>query len=214
MQDFLMNKFRVYHEADTGSNGGAETTESTSDEASNDNPDDGAETTEQTEDKGIMIPKSRFDEVNENYKSIKAELDALKDSKSQADKEAEEQARKDAEAKGEFETLYNESKVQVETLTNENKSTKDRVASLENVINSLLETKLESIDKSYHDLIPGSLTPEEKLAWVNSAESKGLFGTKANANEPVGKKTNGNGSHEVDVNSLSPIQLMMNGYAD
>ena len=85
MQDFLMNKFRVYHEADTGSNGGAEVTESTSEETSNDNPDEGAESTEPTEDKGIMIPKSRFDEVNENYKTIKAELDALKDSKSQAE---------------------------------------------------------------------------------------------------------------------------------
>lgn len=214
MQDFLMNKFRVYHEADTGSNGGAETTESNSDDTSNDNPDEGAETTEQTEDKGIMIPKSRFDEVNENYKSIKAELDALKESKSQAEKEAEEQARKDAESKGEYESLYNESKVQLEAVTKENDSNKDRVASLEKVINGLLETKLESIDKSYHDLIPDSLTSEEKLAWVDSAESKGLFGNKTNANEPVGKKTNGNGSHEVDVNSLSPIQLMMSGYAD
>lgn len=209
MHTFLMNKFSVYHEADLGSNGGG--SNDNPGEGGNDNPNDETNP-EGGEDKGIMIPKSRFDEVNENYKSIKAELDALKGTQTQAEKDAQEQARKDAEAKGEFETLYNDTKAEVDTLTKDVETKDARIESLEGVINGLLTTKLENIDKEYHDLIPENMTAEQKLAWVNAAESKGIFGNKNAGQEPLGKKTNGKGSQDVDVNDLDPLQMLMSGY--
>lgn len=209
MHNFLMNKFNVYHEADTGSNGGDGGQGGSGGEPGSDEGSEKGET-----DKGIMIPKSRFDEVNDNYKSIKAELDALKDTQTQAEKDADEQAKKDAEAKGEFESLYTDAQSKVDTLTKEKETAAERVGVLEGIINGLLESKLETIDKEYHDLIPESMTAEQKLSWVTAAESKGVFGSKGKENEPLGKQTNGKGSQSMDIEQLSPMQLMMNGYAD
>jgi len=210
MSMFLNNKFGVYHEADTGSNGG-DGGQGGSEGGNGDDLEGGKE--KDTEKDGIMIPKSRFDEVNGNYKSIKEELDALKDTQSKAQIEADKQALIDAEAKGEFESLYTEAKGQLESLSTDSVAKVGRIEALEGVINGLLETKLESIDKSFHDLIPESMTAEQKLAWVNSAESKGLFGSTSTEKEALGTKTNGNGTQVVDLDLLSPTQLMASGYS-
>src|SRR5690606_12046313 len=119
--------------------------------------------------KEIMIPKSRFDEVNNAYKQAKARLDELE--KAQKQKEEEE-----AKNRGEFEKLYNKVQSDYEKVSNDYKAAKERVETLEAVINELLEAKLKEIDEEYHDLIPENMTPEQKLAWVNNAQAKGLFG--------------------------------------
>lgn len=158
-----------------------------------------------------MIPKSRFDEVNENYKNMKAEFEKMKTAQSEAEKERQRKEQEEAEKKGEFERLYNKTKTELDTYKTESKSAKERVEALEGVINGLLETKLESIDKEFHDLIPSNMTPEQKLAWVNAAEAKGLFGKKS-VNEPLGSQTNPNTNQEVDINTMNPLQMMLAGY--
>lgn len=82
---------------------------------------------------------------------------------------------------------------------------------LESVIQSLLETKLSAIDEQYRDLIPENLLPEEKLAWINKAEQKGLFAKKPQA--PIGEGTNPPSQVKaVDLGNLSPRQLLSMGY--
>ncbi|KPD00599.1 hypothetical protein LR69_01251 [Geobacillus sp. BCO2] len=82
---------------------------------------------------------------------------------------------------------------------------------LESVVQSLLETKLSAIDEQYHDLIPDNLTPEEKLAWISKAEQKGLFAKKEKT--PIGEGTNPpSQARAVDLNNLSPRQLLSMGY--
>jgi|SRR5699024_658547 len=174
---------------------------------------DGKENTEtkKTEQKEHMIPKSRFDEVNNSYKALKEELDQIKAANKEAEEERQRKEQEEAEKRGEFEKLYNKANSDLESVKEKHQTAQERVEALEGVINKLLETKLESIDKEFHDLIPENMTPEQKLAWVNNAEEKGLFGKKT-VNEPIGEQTNPNGNQEIDIDKMNPIQLLMSGY--
>lgn len=171
-------------------------------------PSDGKKNTDNkmNDQKEIMIPKSRFDEVNNKYKELKAKLEEIE----AANKKKEEEV---AQQRGEFENLYNQAKSELETVKKERKAAQERVEVLEGVINQLLEAKLEEIDKEYHDLIPDSLTPEQKLAWVTSAQKKGLF-KNTEANTPLGERTNPkDGGGEVETKNMSPFQLLLSGYS-
>ena len=159
----------------------------------------------------IMIPKSRFDEVNDNYKSMKEELDRIKSEQTEAEKNRQKQEKDDAKKRGEFENLYNDSQAELETVQSEKNAANERVEALEGVINGLLESKLEGIDEDYHDLIPEGMTPEQKLAWVNNAEQKGIFGGKQKS-EPLGKQTNPASSGTVETSTMNPLQKMLSGY--
>jgi DNA repair exonuclease SbcCD ATPase subunit len=206
-----MNKFLPlnlqFFAADTGSEDGSQ----------NENPNgqtsDGKENTEtKTEQKEHMIPKSRFDEVNNNYKALKDELDKMKAAQKKAEDERLAKEQEEAEKRGEFEGLYKKAQTDLESVKAEHKSAKARVEALEGVIQGLLDAKLEAIDKEYHDLIPEGMTPEQKLAWVTNAEKKGIFGRKA-ANEPLGEQTNPRGNEEVDINKMNPLQMLLSGYS-
>ena len=171
-------------------------------------PSDGKKNTDNKKadkDKEIMIPKSRFDEVNNAYKELKAKLAELEEAHKKKEQE-------EAEKRGEFESLYNQTKADLEKVTQNYKTTQKRVEVLEGVINELLEAKLENIDEKYHDLIPENLTPEQKLAWVVKAEKKGLFGN-TNAEIPLGEPTNPKAKEEVNVDKMNPLQLLLAGYS-
>lgn len=174
----------------------------------NSQPSDGKKNTDNKKadkDKDIMIPKSRFDEVNNAYKGLKAKLAELEEANKKKEQE-------EAEKRGEFESLYNQTKSDLEKVTQNYKTAQERVEVLEGVINELLEAKLENIDEKYHDLIPENLTPEQKLAWVVKAEKKGLFGN-TNAEIPLGKPTNPKAKEEVNVDKMNPLQLLLAGYS-
>ncbi|MDC3413968.1 hypothetical protein [Terrihalobacillus insolitus] len=197
--------------ADTGSEGGGGNT----DENPNGQTSDGKENTDtkKTEDKKQehMIPKSRFDEVNNAYKTLKAELDEMKEAQKKADEERQRKEQEEAEKRGEFEQLYKKASNDLESVKEERKTAKARIEVLEGVINELLNAKLESIDENYHDLIPDGMTPEQKLAWVTNAEKKGLFGSDT-TNKPLGEQTNPKGDEEVDINKMNPLQMLLSGY--
>lgn len=151
-----------------------------------------------------MIPKTRFDEVNQKFKDVQKQLDTLL-------AEREEATRKQKEKQGEFEDLYNKAKTDAEKLKGESKGVKDRVEALEGVINGLLEVNLENVPEEFRDLIPDNLNPEQKLAWLNNAEKKGLFGSRKQET-PIGEKTNPNNAHQGDISQLNPLQLLLAGY--
>ncbi|MEN2464915.1 hypothetical protein [Ornithinibacillus sp. JPR2-1] len=151
----------------------------------------------------IMIPKSRFDEVNNNYKSVKEQLDQLLEEK-------KEEERKEKEQQGEYQSLYEQANEQLQTYKQDFESTKTRAETLEGIITNMLNTKLESIPEEFHDLIPDNLSPEQKLDWITKAETKGLFGTKK-SDDPVGGLTNPSTS-KTNFEDMNPMQLLAAGY--
>ncbi|MEI2356064.1 hypothetical protein [Mesobacillus zeae] len=150
-----------------------------------------------------MIPKSRFDEVNSSYKTAKEQLDKILAEKAAAEKKAQEE-------QGKFQELYEKTNQEYDQFKSKFESVEVRAKELEGVINGLLETKLEAISADYHDLIPNNLTPEQKLDWINKAETKGLFGKKEQA--PIGDTTNPSHAQSFDLNSLTPMQMLKAGY--
>lgn len=153
-----------------------------------------------------MIPKSRFDEINSKYKEMAEKVAEFERIQAEAQAEAE---RRELEAKkeqGKFEELYINTQKELEQM----KAYQNRATELETVISSMVESKLESIPQEMHDLIPTNLTAEQTLAWLNKAESKGLFG-KPEVKE-IGKPSNkSTDSPKVDKANLSPLDKILAG---
>lgn len=149
-----------------------------------------------------MVPRSRLNEVNNNYKTVKEQLDKIL-------KEKEDSELEDKKKQGEYQTLYEEAAGKLKTYETDRESTKTRMESLEGVLNSMLSSKLEAIPEDFHDLIPENLSPEQKLDWVSKAEAKGLF--KDDSQEPVGGPTNPP-AEITDLENLNTFQLLQNGY--
>jgi hypothetical protein len=150
-----------------------------------------------------MIPKSRFDEVNQKFKDVQAKLDAILAEKQETERKAQEE-------QGKYQELYENTSKEFTQVKTQYESVETRAKELEGVINGLLETKLSTIPEDYHDLIPGNLTPEQKLDWINKAETKGLFGKREQ--KPIGEASNPSHAQSFDLNTLSPVQLLKAGY--
>jgi predicted nuclease with TOPRIM domain len=150
-----------------------------------------------------MIPKSRFDEVNQNFKEMKAQLDAILAEKA-------EQERKVQEEQGQFQELYKSASDQLNEFKTKTEQFETRAKELEGVIGQLLEAKLSDIPEEFHDIIPDNLGAEQKLAWIERAQTKGLFGAKAQS--PIGESTNPGNSQAIDLSKLNPLQLLKAGY--
>jgi hypothetical protein len=164
---------------------------------------DAAENTEnekpaETQDR--MIPKARFDEVNQKFKDVQAQLEEFRKEKQESERKAQEEA-------GEFQKLYETTSKEYSEIKSHFESMGNRNKELEGVINTLLETRLKGIPEDFHDLIPGNLTPEAKLEWINKAETKGLFGKEAQ--QPVGEQTNGN-----EFSGITKEQFAKMGYVE
>lgn len=197
---FLPLNLQYFAADDAGE--GAGNTDDSQNNAQQDSTNPTTQDDKGTNDQNIMIPKTRFDEVNTKYKDAKEQLDKIL--QKQKDEELERQKQQ-----GKFEDLYNTATSDLEKYKNDFESANTRVEELEGVINSMLETKLESIPEEYHDLIPENLSPEQKLDWISKAETKGLF--KDSSQEPVGGSTNP-AQKQTDLSELNPMQLLSMGY--
>lgn len=179
------------YEADLGSGGGEPTPEPTP------NPEPPKDT---------MIPKNRFDEVNSKLKDALAKIDQFNAAESERQKQAEEQQRKQAEEQGKFQELYQEAQKQIDSY----KKFEERTSQLETVINTMVETKLNTVPAEFHELIPSNLTAEQTLDWLNKAETKGLF--KANEPQEIGKPFNhSNDKPKVDAKNMSALDKILSG---
>jgi ElaB/YqjD/DUF883 family membrane-anchored ribosome-binding protein len=159
---------------------------------------------EETKQPDHMIPKTRFDEINSKYKDVQSQLDELLTAKQQQEKQAKEE-------QGKFQELYEDTNKQLDSYKSQHEQSSERVKALESVMNDMLTAKLEAIPEDYHDIIPDGLSAEQKLAWVDRAEQKGLFGSKK-FDEPLGEDTNPSQQETSDVNKLNPFQMLKNGY--
>lgn len=108
----------------------------------------------------------------------------------------------------------------VETVSKENETlkkdieTKDtKIKEYEELINKLVETKLEQIPEEYKELIPDNLDLTQKLNWLDKAEAKGLFNKveKKKPNVEIGKPMNIE-PENVDTTKLTGSQLLKLAY--
>jgi DNA gyrase/topoisomerase IV subunit A len=156
-----------------------------------------------------MIPKSRFDEVNNKFKDVQAQLEALLKEKQDKELEAQKQ-------RGEFEELYKSASTELEQYKAQTEQYTSRVTELEGVIQSLVDAKLAEIPEDFHDLIPAGMTPEQKLSWITTAQAKGLFGTQPAQNpleqQPLGDPTNNNNKPNVDITKMSALDMFLAAY--
>lgn len=160
--------------------------------------DPNGEGTKQPEE--IMIPKSRFDEVNNKYRDSQKQLEEFQAAKLTAERKAQEES-------GEFKTLYESTSKEYADFKAEIEAVQERNKNLEGVVAGLLDAKLQDIPEDFHDLIPSNLTPESKLEWISKAESKGLFGKAAQ--QPVGGQTNGSSQ-----TGITKEQFLKMGYSE
>lgn len=154
-----------------------------------------------------MIPKSRFDEVNEQYKTLKAQLDEITQAKEQEEIE-------NKKKQGEFETLYNETSQELETYKSQVTEASERVEQLEGIIQTLVDAELEVVPEEMRDLVPENFTPEQKLSWITNAKQKGLFGTQkpSKQEQELGGSTNNQQQTDPDVSKMTVAELLRSAY--
>jgi hypothetical protein len=75
----------------------------------------------------------------------------------------------------------------------------------------MVNSKIETIDEDYRDLIPSNLSNEEKLEWIDKAEKKGLF-KKANEEVTIGESTNRKQEIKRDIKQMSAMEKLLMGY--
>ena len=146
-----------------------------------------------------MIPKTRFDEINNKYKDVQTQLQELMNKQQEAERKAAEEA-------GNYKKLYEDSLTELNSFKENSTSLEDRYKQLESVVGELLTAKLNNIPEKFHDLIPDNLSVEAKLSWITKAEEKGLFGVQQ---KEVGGQTN-DGSYS----ELTKEQFAAMSYAD
>lgn len=112
-----------------------------------------------------MIPKWRFDEVNEHYKALKKEIDAIKQSKTEAETKAlEEQNR--------YKELYEKLKAETDPL----RSASEQLQRYRESFDNSLKARIERIAEDKRGLVPNFEDPIQTMAWLDQAEGAGLFG--------------------------------------
>lgn len=152
----------------------------------------------------LMIPKTRFDKINNKYKELQSEKELLK-----SELEDYQYLYKSTEEKA------NELSGQIKGLEKDIKARESRIERLEKTIDTLIQHKLSNIPEEYHDLIPENLAVEEKLLWVAKAEEKGLFSSAINVGLlRIGEQTNSKPSKKTskDLGNLSPMEMLLMGY--
>ena len=108
-----------------------------------------------------MIPKSRFDEVNNLAKSLKAELEQLRASQQQA------QEQRLAE-QNEWKTLAEQRAAEIAEL----KPLAGRVKEISEALEATVAARIERLPEDVRGLVPDFGDPRKTLDWLNANESK------------------------------------------
>lgn len=144
--------------------------------------------------KEIMIPKSRFDEVNEKAKAIEAEIAEIKAQTEAGSNEGVNVSDDDqSEADEEFsakQAELNEMNQQIEAEQSELENLQAREAELMTAIDSIVASRMDTIPEDFRELVPDTDSLSQ-IAWIQKAEAKGLFEPIPDrSKESLGRKTN------------------------
>jgi seryl-tRNA synthetase len=152
------NLFTQFFNADGGNNGGGDNQNQNNNIQNN----NGSHTSTNSSKNENMIPYDRFKEVNDNYKSVKDQLDQLLKEKAKAEEDSKKK-------QGEFESLYTDLKTKYDPLEQQFKQYQE-------TFKEILKNKLESVPDKFKSLVPQG-NEVEQLKWLENAEKSGLFNT-------------------------------------
>ncbi len=171
------------------------------------------------EDKDIKTHEEKMEDEKEETKEpeyVKGTEEKKEDSK-----KVSEEAKDDVEALKQ-ELAESQAKVQeVETLTNEVTTLKNEIADkdaqikeYETLVENMIEAKMNQVPADLKDLIPDNMDLKQKLAWLEKAESKGIFNkeTKKKPTIEVGKPMNVE-TPTVDTSKMTAGQLLKMAYS-
>jgi len=132
-----------------------------------------------------MIPKNRFDEVNQKYKDAEKRYKAL------------EKAAQDAETKrlkesDDYKALYEKAQATITEL----QPKADGAESAQATLKEVLEAQIESIPEAKRSLVPVELPTEKQLAWI--ARNRSLL-SKAQPFDIGAGETGGSGDENVEI---------------
>ena len=117
------------------------------------------------------IPYERFKEVNDQYKAMKSQLDALQQEKEKRDKDAKEAEEKRLESQKEFETLANERKTQLDKANETITTYKAELEAQTAVLSQLYESRKSLVPEMFQPLLD-EMTLIKRLEWIAANESK------------------------------------------
>ena len=147
----------------------------------------------------VMIPKSRFDEVNSRLKELQTAQERL-------EAERAEREKAELEQRSEYETLYKQATAEQEKTTAELTAIREQAQAAQAVLESLWEAKKGIVPEVYQPLVE-KLTLTERLQWLSDNESK--LTTKAvTSTTPLHKTGNGNGASATpDFSKFGRVKL-------
>ena len=149
--------------------------------------------------KNIMIPKTRLDEEiqkRKEYEQKNKELNDRLDAIEKAQRLAEEKRLTDEKN---FETLYNNAKVELEGL----KPKAGAADEYEKTLQSVLETQVAELPETMRGLVPEEMSTNQKLAWL--AKNKPLLLKKEPFDIGAGKGGGGN----ISASTLTQEELTL-----
>lgn len=136
-----------------------------------DNPDatanSGASSSDGTENTEHMIPKSRFDDVNNKYKDAIKRLEALEQTQQEQSEAQQKQREKELAEQNRFKELYEQAQGEIEKL----KSVQSEVTRYRESFEQTLKTRLDSIPEERKHLVPEFDDPIKLSAWLDKAMS-------------------------------------------
>lgn len=107
---------------------------------------------------GHMIPKSRFDEVNNKYKELQAQIESMQSAQQQAETERMEKERR-------FEELYKQAQSQL----NEMQSVQTTAQRYQEALHATNQSRIEQIPEAKRHLVPDYDDPVKLGAWLDVA---------------------------------------------
>ena len=109
-----------------------------------------------------MIPKSRFDEVNNQLREIQKQLKKEQKEKATA-------VEKQLEEQGKYKELYEDRGTQLA----EAQQKAERVDSLDETVKALLKAQIDSLPELAQKLVPSEMSDQQQLNWI--AEKRSLL---------------------------------------
>jgi hypothetical protein len=158
----------------------------------------------ETENTERMIPKTRFNEVNEENKVLRERLEALETQSQQADAERQKQQQKELAEQNRYKELYEQTLQQLESL----KSVQDEVKRYRESFENTLQSRIQLIPEDKRALIPEYDDPIKTMAWLDKALPELTTPPKPNAPRLDGGSGSAGGAGNP-VGSLSPTQQQL-----
>jgi DNA repair exonuclease SbcCD ATPase subunit len=148
-----------------------------------------------------MIPKSRFDEINSNYKDALKKAEAAE----KALKEAQEVRLKEKE---DYKALYEQTTSELSEL----KPKAEQFEAYKETMQALFDAQVEEIPEELRALIPDELSVKQKIDWI--AKNKRLLLKPVGPDIGAGQRGAGNSGSSVELTAEQKEVARRFGYTD